>query len=376
MLPPAYPVLLFVCTLAVLSPSPAWTQEVGTIVETALPADGDPTGRWAEVIRETVRLRLATSGLPEEVLHPLPPPEDGSVGSFLDAAAGVDNATLAIVSDYDIEGNRIEMDLSLYDVETQELIASDSRDGRLDLDLDEVILEAVDSVLAMAAVLLGLSPEVFGQQPERVAESLGPGDNADTAGISRDTDVDRDTSPDPDAGGDEASQSSGAERRTEKPRRMQLLCGASPFIASGASGEYFSLGIRPVLNLVFAIPLPTGEVGAGLLIEGNRMAAEGTLGSGITYLGSVAPEVRYQSASSNTLSIFARLAIGASFLYFSSENGEKLQEVIPYGSTGVGAGFLFTERFGIVAETSFAIYFEGEEPIMGFAPTLQLMWRL
>ena len=111
------------------------------------------------------------------------------------------------------------------------------------------------------------------------------------------------------------------------------------------------------------------------LETGNRMVAEGTLGSGTTNLLSLAPELRYQNSITDTISIFARIAGGASLLYFLSDDGENLQEVIPYGSSGIGAGFLFSERFGIVAETGFAIYFEGDDPIMGFAPAVEALWR-
>jgi hypothetical protein len=332
---------------------PALGQEHPKIAETAFSPESDPSGRWAEVIRETVRLRLATAGLPEEALEPVPPPEEGDVGEFLEEAEARE-AAFALISDYQIDSNTIVMDLSLYDVEERELLASETRRGRLGLELDEVILAAVDSVLSYAALELGLSPEDFYQSPESVA-----------AGAT--TRIEEEAPP---STGGEA-----ADADEEDSTRYYLLSGISPFFASGATGTYFSTGLRPVISFLVGFPIAVGEIAVGLLLEGNRMAAEGSLGSGVTSLLSVAPEIRYQSLITNTISVFARLAGGASLLYFESDDGGNLQEVIPYGSTGIGAGFLITERFGIVAETGFAIYFEGDNPILGFAPAVEALWR-
>lgn len=328
-------------------------QATGVIAETALASDSDPTGGWADVIRETVRLRLAAVGLPEEALLSVPPPPEGDISRLLEdlEKRGV---SLALISEYEIGSNEIVMNLTLYDVDTGEPLASDRRRGRLDLELDEVILAAVDSVLSFAALTLGLSAEDFQRSPESAAALQQP-----------------QSTPEPEEITDET-----LDTPETRALSIHLLTGASPFFPTGASGSFFGLGIRPVVDLVFAVPLRTGELGFGLLVEGNRVPSEGTLSRGATSLVSLAPELRFQSASSNTLSVFVRLSAGASFLYFVSDDGEKLQGVIPYGSTGVGAGFLFSKRFGIVAETGFAIYFEGEDPIMGFAPALQAQWRL
>lgn len=348
--------ILTILVLSVATPE-VGSLENGGIAETALIPDGDPAGMWAEVIRETVRLRLAAVGLPEEALVSVPPPPGDDIRPLLEELE-IEGVSLALISEYEIDSNEIVMELALYDVDTGDRLASDRRRGRLDLELDEVILAAVDSVLSFAALRLGLSPEDFERSPETVALQRRqlPPDPPDT--------------PDePPLGGETTD-----EVRNTVPS-IYLLTGVSPFFPVGASGSYFGLGIRPVINLLFAIPLTTGELGVGFMVEGNRMASEGTLSRGATNLVSAAPEIRYQSADSGTLSVFVRLAAGASFLYFVSDSGEKLQGVIPYTSTGIGAGFLFSKRFGIVADTGFAIYFEGGDPIMGFAPALQAQWR-
>jgi hypothetical protein len=331
-----------------------------------LPESGTVNASVRKVVVDATRLELEYAGFSisvetDEGIFS----EQGEVDTekllSLSEQAGI---TLAVSGTYVIEGNEIRLTFRSYDVATGSVVATVEKNGRLDLMLDSAIGEAVDEILLQTGV----------QAPETRTPDVGTPD----AGTAEGTDG---TAP---SGGsqkqallpaDEAAGVPAAPDATaagvQTPRKhFEFSLGFAPFLTIGTASEYFTIGLQPSFYGIYHFNLRMGQLGLGLYAGLNSFRAEGLIASSDTTLVPIGLDLRYSAGF--PLGLFLHISSGPAILTINPNGTGRLSKIIPYAMAGIGFQLFFSEGLGIALDTSFAIFFERQLPIMGYSPSVYL----
>jgi hypothetical protein len=350
-----------------------------------LAGQGDPGVR--KVLISSLRFRLEEAGLQVRLFTPAG--QERPVEDLLgDRQRNIRTLTLALleldlpveheflaVAGYIKEGEEIQVDFSIADLEGEEILASASRRVRIDFDLDEAMIRTIGEMLPQAAARI---EEAIGRRALEEAE----------AGAEMETVEEQKTAAVP----EEALRSGMEEPAADRFRTNEFSIGFAPYIPVGATREAFDLSYVPFLYWNYRIALSTGVLGIGIYTALNLFEPE-QLGLAAYFhrLVPVGLDARYSLPVGSRLGLIVRASLGAAFNVsdFSAlppSAQEELSRFLAYGLVGVGAAIAFSPNVGLAIDfmyETFLYFWQPEEGgktnadwIMGLMPAIYLYTRL
>jgi hypothetical protein len=299
-------------------------------------------------------------------------PDAGSAGAAADplGQARQRKAAVAVECVYSLADEEMELSVSWWDTGSGSRTAAADARGRVDLQLDSVILEALHAVLSSSeARVRQLAAARETQNAARAAEQQaaeGGGDGGGTGTLE----AGGGALPGP---GREARAGRGAPRVSST--HLLITGGFAPFIATGAASYYFTLGYLPSILASIIFETPAGRIGLGVQAGLNYFAAQGGVDSSDNFLIPVGGDLRYEIALSRFL-FSLHLGGGAAVLVIATSSSHTYVNVMPFVKSGIGAEFLVMPWLGISLTADYEIYFEVPYLFMGITPSLGMTFRL
>jgi hypothetical protein len=303
---------------------------------------------FRQLIADAARYKLERVGLTSEVVAATSQEADRPLPKERGALA-------ALVCRYAVQDGIMDVTLGWYDTESNASAAVVQTSGQIDLKLDNVILSALDQILAKVRDRIQSMPGYH----KETAVAATP---VVTAGTSVPTGV---TVITPAA----AAPSRGS------PRRLLFSGGFAPFLPTGAGAYYFSLGYLPSLLASFFIDTPVGPLGLGLYVGMDYFTAIGTQDYADTYLLPMGVDVRYELGASS-LRPFFHLSGGPALMIMVTGAQGTVTSILPFLKSGVGLRLAITQTFGVSVLADYDVYFAMPYLLMGFSPSASVEVRL
>ena len=326
----------------------------------------------------SVRLRGSPAGVSPAGLSP------ASATSLLEGASRA-GADFALECRYSGSGSRLAISLDWYDVPPGLLLAAVDRKGRVDLELDSIILDALDELLARVRERIDERIAASGFRPAspgRAAPAGVPG----TAGPAQTR---------PDSGSPAEGPASGLPAAGPLPQtgtlpgevvppaagryegaRLLLAPTLAPFVAVGAASYYFPVGFQSTLQVDFLPRGARGRLGLGGLAGVTVFQAQGVTEESLGFLVPLGVSLRYSLELGERWGLLFHLGAGPALLAMGTESQGALAKVLPFVRSGVGAELALGRRVSLGLEAAYEVYFETPYLIMGFAPGLCFSWRM
>jgi len=296
---------------------------------------------FRQLIADAAEYKLRTLGLATEVV----------AASSADAEkplpqARARGATVALVCRYVVEGQQMDVTLGWYDAKTGSSAAIVQTTGQMDLHLDNVILSALDQILAKVHDRVAALSASHASDPSLAAAKTGlPSITIITPGATR-----------PPAG---------------QAHRVLLSGGFAPFLPTGAASYYFSLGYLPSLLASVFLDTPVGPVGLGLYAGMDYFTATGFQDYSNTYLLPIGIDIRYELGGA-VLRPFFHVTGGPAFLVMVTGAQGTFTSVLPFLKSGIGLEVLMTPSLGVSTLVDYDVYFVMPYLVMGFSPSINM----
>jgi hypothetical protein len=304
---------------------------------------------FRQLIADAAQYKLQKLGLRSEVVATSAEEAEKPLPQALQRGA-----TAALVCHYGVEGQQMDVTLGWYDdAKTDVSAAVVQTSGQMNLNLDDVILAALDQMLAKVHDKV----QAMSDRHQTDSSQFAPG--ASTAGISNVTTI-----------------TPTATRPVSAPKHQVLFSGGfSPFLPTGAAAYYFNIGYLPSLLASIFVDTPMGPIGLGLYAGVDYFKAVGSQDYSNTFLLPVGVDVRYALGSA-TFRPFFHLAGGPAFLVMVTGAQGTLASVLPFLKSGIGLEVMLTQGLGISALADYDVYFEMPYLLMGFSPSINMELHL
>ena len=345
------------------------------------PDSPDEGPLFQKVIEEAVLLELERQGLrgwpPEASDRRLLAESGGAAGAAprLFEAAEERGIELVLAGTYGIAGGRIRIEFHWLDVQNRTRAEAVSREFPVDLALDALIREVVAGIVAEHQErILSLRRQVPVTPTEDAAEGTD-GADGERAGSDADAEAQADAGTGETAG--IVPPSRGAEEVRAAVQPLEVSVGVSPFIATGEVSDYFKLGLMPSFYGCYRFGLPGGVLGVGLFAGFNSFRAVGLLAESQSFLLPVGADLRYWFGFGRGMAVtlFVRLTAGPALFSVNVEGTGILRKIVIFTMGGIGFNVPFTEGLGLNVETSYGVFFDRPDPIMGFVPAVGVYAR-
>ncbi len=263
-------------------------------------------------------------------------------------------ASAALVCRYKVQGQELAVTLAWYDAHAGAAAAGAWAKGRLDLNLDGVILKAFDEVLdKVRDRVTALAARHANAPLEPVAVSPGLTLPAGSGAVQS-----RDVRQPPAA----------------TPRRLLLSTAFAPFLPTGAAFSYFRLGYLPSLLASFSLDTPVGPLGLGAYVGLNYFTSKGTEISADNFVVPLGVDLRYELHGA-FLRPFFHVSGGPAVLVMVTGAEQTAVDVLPFLKSGIGFEVDVVPWLGISALVDYDVYFEMPYLVTGFSPSLGMVWR-
>lgn len=336
------------------------TRRAPVILTITQSATVDGNAEMQTVVSDVMRLELGRSGVETTSVFELTgQPMDDSLIQITDMAPVFELAVsrqidFVLVGTFYQEGENFQLSCDIYDPREKTLSASASRNMRIGFTLDDIIAECVGELVTKMA-------ESFADLPPRETEEPI---------VQRETPPLEEQSVPPERGEVEL------EEAEEAFRRFQFSLGFAPFLVVGRASDFFKSGLSPSFHGNYWLKLPFGRIGFGLYAALILFAPEDISISSRSFFIPLGADVQFAAGDPSPLSLYLRLSGGPSLLLLNlSDSGTQIK-IVFYGLGGIGVNIGITEMFGITVDSSFTMIFEGEEPIMGYSPSVYIDLRL
>jgi hypothetical protein len=324
---------------------------------------------FRQVVTDAARNALETRGLVAAL--PERSPSDTPMGGDIVGLARQLKAAVALDCVYSIDQREIIVTVGWFDAATGARAAHAEGRGAVDLRLDGVIFDVVNSVLATVD---GQVRQLKAAREEAMAARAA----AEKAAASLEDSRMAATEESAQAAGKPGTRGiTGAGAPAQTPSSMQMLLSVSlaPFIATGAASYYFTLGFFPSILASLVFTTPSGRIGVGLSAGMDYFPATGPSDTSNNFMLPLGVDLRYELAGPRFL-FFLHLAGGPAALLILTGSHQFFVNVMPFIRSGIGAEILLSPRLGISISADYEIYFEMPYLLMGFAPALGMTFRL
>jgi hypothetical protein len=255
--------------------------------------------------------------------------------------------------------------------------------GPLDITLDSVILQALDSLIGEVSQrvdeLVAARATAASTSAAAAGPAAGTGTTTATGGQPAGGTGTAAAPALPPAGGAAGqtppSAVTGPPAVAGRPY-FALDTGVAPFVPVGVASQYFPVGVLPVVGARIVFPTPSGRIAFGLYAAAIYFMAEGNIDTSQNLLVPVGVDVRYEIGNGAPFLLFTHLSGGPAMLVIASSSQGTLTDLTAYFKAGLGATFMFNPRLGLSFAADYEVYFEMPYLIMGFTPWVAMSFKL
>jgi hypothetical protein len=334
---------------------------------------------FVAVVVQAIRYKLTERGLAAVTA------DDTKDPARLDAQARKPGIPIVLRCGISVSDTRLlAISLEWHDLKGRGAPVRQDKSGPLDLDLDSVILQALDSLMG------AVSPRVDELVAARAAAA--PAIHA-PAGPAAGTETAAEQGGEQAGGTGEAAAAihppgAKAEGQPAAPPGLAVApapagrpyfvldAAVAPFVPVGAASLYFPIGVLPSVDARLVFPTSSGRIALGLHAAAMYFSATGTIDSAQDVFVPVGIDVRYEIGSGAPFLFFAHVSGGPALIVIATAAQGTLTDVSAYFKSGIGATFMFNPRFGLSFAVDYEIYFEMPYLIMGFAPWMAVSFKL
>ncbi len=336
---------------------------------------------YRQVIEDTVKIEFESAKLQILLANDIENSEIISEEDAYELAEKV-NADFIITGIYSIRSRLLQIEFVWYDAQFRKVSEPVAERIIMDLTFDESVSETVNEIIFLMNERIGEFPFVV------LEESVSPeaADATDTTDII-DTNMDN-TEPEVTEHDDSIDTSYTTViiennhnpldlyiPETEKRSNyFEVAAGFSPFVSIGRAKDYFNIGFVPAAYFNYVFNKDFGKFGLGIFAGINGFNVEAS-GSKNHFLIPFGANFIYKTPFKKTFNFFARVSAGPS-IFIVNFNNETLSKIIFYLLGSAGLDIQITEMFGLAVEAGYFIFFEEEDPIIGFAPGLYCYFRI
>ncbi len=332
-----------------------------TVLLLADPGEGSDGANVAEIVSGAVRLELERAGL-RAIPGAAPASREGAAALSPPDAARAAGADFALLVRTAVAGREVVAGLVWYDAAAGRRGAEAGVKGKVDLNLDRIVSEAVRGMLAREADAVAGAKAV-------AAAAVPPASAPAAAGAA--------------AGGPGGSGGAGRPPASGVPEapagpvdHFEFSAGSSLFLFVGAASGYTRMGTFPSFGGAWTVRLPSSLLEIGLSAGANLFEAEGGLAVARGLLAPAGLDLRYVGVPAHRLSPFLRLGGGPALLGMNPNGDGMMFKVVPYVLGGVGVYLRLFGRTGLVLDSTYTVFFDGPTLVMGYAPGLYFFARL
>ncbi|HUI73228.1 MAG TPA: hypothetical protein VL354_22090 [Spirochaetia bacterium] len=302
---------------------------------------------FRDVIAGAAQYKLQRLGLRSEVIS-------ASAAEAKKPQPQARGAAAALVCQYGVQGQQMDVTLGWYDAKSDSSSAVVETKGDVDLNLDNVILAALDQMLAKVHDKIRVISD--SRPPDATPVSQTATNTGTPPGVVVVTPASR-------------------EQPTGPTRRFLFSGGFAPFLPAGAAAYYFSLGYLPSLLASVFIDTPVGPIGLGLYAGMDYFTATGSQDTASTFLLPFGVDVRYELGRA-TFRPFFHVAGGPAALIMVTGAQGTITSLVPFLKSGIGLDLLVTQTIGISVLADYDVYFVLPYLLTGFAPSMNVEFRL
>ena len=303
--------------------------------------------QFRQVVTEAARNAVESRGLVMSLPGSTAPAGAAAVDLARQSTTGA-----ALDCAYTIKGREMVIAIDWYDAATGTRSAHGEGRGAVDLQLDRVITEVLNTVLAAADDQV----QVLRAARQKSAVAVETQNGAGPALVQPQSPV-------------------VARESAPVPPRMILSASFAPFIATGAASYYFTVGYLPSILAALVFTTPSGRIGVGLSAGVDFFSAVGSSDTSDNFLIPLGVDVRYELAVPRFV-FFLHLAGGPAALLIFTGSHQTFVNLVPFVRTGIGAEMFLSPLVGIGVNADYEIYFEAPYFLMGFAPAVSVTFRL
>jgi hypothetical protein len=338
--------LLFSLLVACPAIAEAAPTSSGVLCSIEAAAGADPALR--DVVTSAFAVQLSRRQALLEIVNLAGGPSSSRPSEGLQMGSGK-HAQYLLLGEYSTSPRDFALHVDLYDVAATKLVRSSSASGRIDLSLDTVVAEVLDTALS-------------GVELRQIAEAAPVLAALDAPARSTTTTVDG---------------TAGALPRPEIVRKLfAMSSGVAPFIPLGGTGTYASLGVLATVSADYRFPLGPGVMGAGLLSGICALDAAGAATDARLLMVPIGVDLRYSMNEGGFPGIVVHLSAGPAILNVSADYAGSLTKVVPYLLAGMSLDLPFNTFMGLAVEAAWAAFLESMSlPIMAFAPEVSFYVR-
>ncbi len=305
---------------------------------------------------ELQRARLAVvteSTIPDGLMSDISAGNDSRVGEALVSRGETAAANFVVACIYDRIANTIQMTFYLYDVSRGQLIATALRKRKQTLLVEWSIADVITNFLA------------------EIEDRLVFVDEVATPGSKSSAD---ETVPTPAEIIDSAPQRTSPPYLDDISKRYEIVGGIAPFVLVGKTSDYARVGLNTGLSMGYRFIGDQTQVILAVSTGVCSFTAESTANRFRILLVPLAARINLRTTPSR-LGFLIHLAGGPAAFLVSPDQSEYRFKLVPYATSGIGVDIPLSSRLGLLIDLSFSVYFEGSQPVMGYAPSANVYYR-
>ncbi len=153
------------------------------------------------------------------------------------------------------------------------------------------------------------------------------------------------------------------------------LC-LSPLFVIGEAASYFRVGFFPSINGSYRLYTRAGHLGLGASLGSLIFFAQSTSTDARGYLIPVAATVSFHRPfPESKLAFHLRLASGPALFLLDPLSASPQAKILAFLGTGIGVEYALSAAWGVRLQLDYSIFFERNQPIMGYAPAVYAFYR-
>ncbi len=153
------------------------------------------------------------------------------------------------------------------------------------------------------------------------------------------------------------------------------LC-LSPLFVIGEAASYFRLGFFPSINGSYRLYTRAGHLSLGASLGSLIFFAQSTSTDARGYLMPVAATIGFHRPfPESRLAFHVRLASGPALFLLDPLPASPQVKILAFLGTGIGVEYTVSAAWGVRLQLDYSIFFEREQPIMGYAPAVYAFYR-
>jgi hypothetical protein len=157
---------------------------------------------------------------------------------------------------------------------------------------------------------------------------------------------------------------------------LEVSLRLSPLFTVGEAANYFRLGFFPSLSGSYRLYTRAGHLGLGASLGALLFHAQSPSTGAQGYLIPLAATISFlRPFPDSRLTFQLRLASGPALFVLDPQSAEAQMKILAYLGTGLGAELSLSPAWGVRLELDYSLFFEKQQPIMGYAPAVYGFYR-